>query len=104
MLRKHCGSCFRYVEDYKDAELKGYDTRYFGCLYNYSYYPRKWIKTICTCRGYGDASYFKECVACKYHKFRFVWNIQVWLTFRKSTLRKWYEQCEQRYRITRRNP
>jgi len=76
-MRK-CKSCFRYIENWRDARAKGLNERHGG-FGEYSMKPRKGILPHC-CGGQikdGDKLY-PEHKACEYHQYRWTWNLGVW--------------------------
>lgn len=86
---KKCGSCFRYTEDWRDVKVKGIEPRY-TLSGDYSYKPRKGVKP----HGMGvncPEDIKENCKACKYHKYRLVWNFETWYRWHfKQSIREWY--------------
>jgi len=74
---KTCGSCFRYCENWRDAREKCLKERYTGCG-DYYYKPRKGIKPHCICGGFPGEEIYEKHKPCKYHKYRWMWNLKTW--------------------------
>lgn len=70
-----CGSCFRCVEDWKDAKAKGLKGQYRKFLYSVK--PRQGVKVRCT-----DVCVKREITpnskACKNWEHRVLWNAKLW--------------------------
>ena len=73
---RKCGTCFRYCEDWRDAKAKGLSERY-GRFGEYSHKPRNSVKPKCTC-GEVKEGLHKNHAACKYHEYRWTWNLRMW--------------------------
>lgn len=81
---KKCGTCFRYCEDWRDAEAKGLDNICYTDFYHVGfgdYYrkPRSGVKPHAIGFGCpGDEKIRYDHPACKWHEYRWVWNIKTW--------------------------
>ena len=76
---KTCGTCFRFCEDWKDAEAKGMQKVCYHTYGEYHIKPRKGIKVHCIgvgCPEDDEAS--ARHPACNYHLYRWRWNLRVW--------------------------
>lgn len=86
---KKCGSCFRYIENWRDAKSKGLEPRYNNFA-EYYYKPRKGIIP----QGMGvdcPKEINKNYSACEYHEHRLIANIKKWYTFHFMwKLKDWY--------------
>lgn len=82
-MRK-CENCFRYMEDWRDAENKGLKARHFRFM-DYSYKPRPGVKPRCIMGKLGDKN------PCEYHEYRWTWNIKLWWKWRfMQSIGNWY--------------
>lgn len=89
-MRK-CGSCFRYIENWRDAEAKGLEPRYNGSG-DYYYKPRKGIKPQGMAINCHD-EISENCPACKYHEYRWIANFKTWYIWHfKRTIQDWYRE------------
>lgn len=78
-MRK-CGSCFRFVEDYKDAKAKGYAMRSDNPFIR-TQKPRKGVKAQCaSIRQKGEKHANDK--GCKYHQYRWTWNMSITWNFK----------------------
>ncbi len=75
-MRK-CKSCFRYVENWRDARAKGLKERESSVLADYSYKPRKGIKVMCM-RAYKVEVPGANDKGCEFHEYRWLWNLKTW--------------------------
>lgn len=81
---KKCKNCFRYREDWRDAEgrrleknVSRWERFSKACpLAQYSARPRPNVKITCSCRSIPTP---KETDCCKYWESRFIWNLKQWL-------------------------
>ena len=75
-MRK-CKSCFRFHEDWRDAEAKGLGSQSFIGFSEYAKKPRPGIKCNCS-----SALIHHEPKAtdkgCKNHRYRLSWNLEQW--------------------------
>ena len=88
-LRK-CGSCFRFEEDWRDVEAKGFKSQEdLSGMTNYSKKPRKGIKTHCCAEEKKNP---EECeTGCKHHQYRWSWNFNQWWNWSfKYKLSRWF--------------
>lgn len=89
MKIRTCGSCFRYVEDWRDAKAKGMEPRYTRHL-EYSHKPREGVKPRCMCGGVKEGIHEKH-APCKHHQFRWTWNLENWWKWHfRQKLSNWY--------------
>lgn len=86
---KTCGSCFRYCEDWRDAEAKGYKrVNHYSCG-EYHRKPRVGIKPHAIGVSCPDDNEIRsDLPACKYHEYRWLWNLKTWWEWHfKSAIR-----------------
>ena len=86
-----CGSCFRFVEDWRDAKHKGFIPVHVDQgLRLYARKPRPGIEAKCLV--YPHAGIDADDKACPAWKHRIVWNMQVWWDWQlKAPLIRWFE-------------
>ena len=77
--RKTCGTCFRYCEDWRDAEAKGLKNINKPGVTEYYHKPRPGIKV----RAIGvncpeSEEMWSGHPACRFHMYRWAWNIRTW--------------------------
>ena len=85
MKVRTCGSCFRYIEDWRDARAKGLDERH-NRHGDYSRKPREGVKPRCMCGKVEEGMHEKH-APCEYHQFRWTWNFEIWWKWKLSN---WY--------------
>lgn len=76
---KTCGTCFRFCEDWRDADAKGMKRVYDHSFRDLCVKPRKGIKVRClglSCPE-GDEAHAGH-PACVSHKYRWRWNLHIW--------------------------
>lgn len=85
---KKCDSCFRYIENSKDAKQKGLKPRHNG-IADYYFKPRKEVRPHGM--GYSCPEEIKaNHPACESHEYRWITNIKTWYTFRfKWSIQEW---------------
>ncbi|NLH01933.1 MAG: hypothetical protein GX488_08585 [Clostridiales bacterium] len=91
---KTCGSCFRYCEDWRDAEAKGYKrVNYYGCG-EYYRKPRPGVKLHAIGVNCPDDTELRpDHPACEYHEYRWLWNLKTWWTWHfKTAVVSWYRR------------
>ncbi len=84
-----CGSCFRCVEDWKDAKAKGLKPQ--GHLPLYSVKPRRGVKVKCI--GAVRSEITPNSKACKDWEHRAVWNAKLRIESIKSRARRIVDVC-----------
>lgn len=72
-MSRKCGSCFRFREDRKDAIKKGLKPRELG---DYEKKPRSEVISRCS-YVYGPQNPKATDEGCKFHQYRFTWNIRI---------------------------
>lgn len=87
-----CGSCFRFMEDWRDAKRKGFISVHVDQrLRLYSRKPRSGIETGCIAKP--KAYIVANDTACHMWKHRLVWNMQVWWAWQfKAPLIWWFDR------------
>lgn len=76
---KKCGSCFRYCEDWRDAEAKGLKNINYHGHGEFYRKPRPGVKPHAI--GYNcpkDDEIRPDYPACKWHEYRWLWNLRTW--------------------------
>lgn len=89
-MRK-CGNCFRFKEDWADAEAKGLKSREsaFGIIDSRK--PRKGVACICTSVHKKDEPHAND-KGCKRHQYRWLWNLRHWWRWDfQYTLKRWFD-------------
>ncbi len=76
-MKRKCKSCFRYIEDWRDAKAKGLKAREQNSLADISYKPRKGVSAKCL-SIHKDEPVSANDKGCKYHKYRWSWNLEMW--------------------------
>lgn len=82
IFSKSCGKCFRYAEDWRDAESKGFEARHTGLGEMYRK-PRSGIKVRAigvNCPDQEDIRF--DHPACEHYEPRWKWNVQTWWKWR----------------------
>ena len=80
---KHCINCFRFKEDWRDAEKKGLPIRRWSRLSDHMYRPRNGVKIKAICgRKYQDITHAQGIIACRHYMPRWVWNLRTWWQWR----------------------
>ena len=80
-MMKKCGKCFRYTENWRDAEAKGASPVYYGTHGEYSHKPRSGIITRCMAKDFKIFVDENE-KACKQYHSRWTWNFEQWWVFK----------------------
>lgn len=89
MKIRKCGSCFRYVEDWRDARAKGLNERH-NRLGEFTHKPREGVKPRCMCGKVKEGIHEKH-APCEYHEYRWTWNFKTWWQWDfKQRLSNWY--------------
>lgn len=74
---RKCGSCFRYAENWRDAQAKGFEPRDAIGFAMICKKPRKGVGVICTDVDIKKIPKAKD-NGCEYHKYRWTWNLEMW--------------------------
>lgn len=75
-MRK-CKSCFRFHEDWRDAEAKGIGSQSFIGFSEYAKKPRPGIKCNCSSALIHHEPKSTD-KGCKNHRYRLSWNLEQW--------------------------
>lgn len=90
---RKCGSCFRYIENWRDAKAKGLEPLDLSNgLAKYTAKPRKGVACICISIHKEDEPHAND-TGCAHHQYRWSWNLQQWWHWDfKYKLKRWF--CE----------
>ncbi|MFW5649304.1 MAG: hypothetical protein ACOCG5_09460 [Candidatus Alkaliphilus sp. MAG34] len=83
---KKCKSCFRFAENWRDAEEKGIAPVRYAVFREYYRLPREGIRTRCLMNDFKKEIPSNQ-KACKYHDYRWKMNIKKWYQWR---FKAWY--------------
>ena len=85
-MKRKCKSCFRYIEDWRDAKAKGLKERD-----RLGYKPRNGVTAKCL-SVHKDEPVSASDKGCKYHKYRWSWNLEMWWSSVSYKFGRWV--CE----------
>lgn len=88
-----CRSCYKFIEDWRDAKRKGYTPVRMNCgFYPYAHRARPGIEGECT-EGRVRVPIDGDDEICRYWKPRLIWNMQVWWEWQvRAPLVRWFER------------
>ena len=91
---KTCATCFRCIEDWRDAKAKGLDIRHHE-INGYRLKPRFGVNTVGMCACFLDREAFRPgAPACAKHIPRWRWNIETWWVWHVTPpIKDWYRRC-----------
>lgn len=91
---KTCSSCFRYCENWRDAEAKGMRPVHYYGLGEYHHKPRLGVKVRAIGAGCPDDTEIRpDYPACEHHEYRWRWNLKTWWEWRfKAAAVSWFRR------------